>query len=149
MQKYILPINLYLWSIAYFLLTVLLRWQLHPDLTILLYLLGSLIGLHLLEVLEVIFGETDSPFRTVFTQAVLTFVTFFVITSSGSQLGSGVVLFMNLRFFYLQFEEYSRTKSLTSWFGKMTLPLPEKNTRIYLYLLVGAMVFETLIFILV
>lgn len=147
-MKFRLTNELYLWALLYFVATTLLHWRLTPDLTILLYLTGAVIGLHLLEVMEKVFGGPGSPFRSVLCQATLTVMTLFVVTSSGSRLGAGVVLFLNLRYWYLQYNEFRQKKTLVSWFGQNT-PLTEKNQQMYLYILTAIFLLETILFILI
>lgn len=148
MMKFRLSTEVYLWALIYFAATTLFHWRLTPDLTILFYLIGAIIGLHLIELMERIFGGSSSPFRNVLFQAVLTVLTLFVVTSSGSRLGAGVVLFLNLRYWYLQYKEFYQKKTLVSWFGQNT-PLTEKNQQTYLMILTAIFILETFLFILI
>jgi hypothetical protein len=59
---------------------------------------------------------------------------FFVVTSSGSLLGRGVVLAFSLHILIDQIIDYMETKSLDHWFTKIPIVLTEKHKRWYLVL---------------
>lgn len=147
MQRYILSKKLYLTAGVYFLLTTILHWRLHPDLGIILYLVGAFIGLHLLEAMETAVGMTPSPFRTVFSQVLLWILLFFILTSSALPLGKGVALFLNGRLAILQIQA-QRTNTLDSWFRQSVTPTAT-NIRIYNYLIYTVFIVASLLFVLV
>ena len=146
MEKLRLSKKTYLWALGYFLLTTLCKWRLSPDLTILLYYAGGLIGLHLLEITETMMKLEKSPFRTVFFQVILVILTFFVVSSSASRLGSGVVLFFSLRLLYLQIEAF-KNQTFGLWFPVAYSQLTKTNHRYYLYFISFIFALETVLFI--
>ncbi len=146
MSKWRLANDLYLWAIIYFGVTTILKWGLAPQLQILLYLTGAVIGLYLLDILEKLFKTPITVLKTVYTQAILTVATVFVLTSSGSLLGSGVVLFINMRYWYLQYRQWVETKSLASWFTAVPQQATQRN---YLYAVGIVFGIETLLFVLI
>lgn len=79
-------------SLAYLIGVGLLKWQIQPPVWALAYLGGGLLGVYFLDIAEVFFNLTPSPFRTVVFQALFVLVSFFVVTSSGSFLATGLVL---------------------------------------------------------
>jgi hypothetical protein len=83
-------------SLAYLAGVGFLKWQIHPPIWALAYLGGGLLGVYFLDIAEVFFSLTPSPFRTITFQALFVLVSFFVITSSGSLLATGLVLSMYL-----------------------------------------------------
>lgn len=139
----------YIWALFFFLVTTVLHWQLHPDITILFYYFGAVIGLHLLEIAEAIFKAPISPFRTVLMQLVVIIVSLFVITSSASRLGAGVVLFLNWRYFYLQHSQYLTQHNLASWFGNIKTSDMIRTEKSYLILICTALIVETVLFVLI
>src|SRR3989344_4517909 len=85
-------------TVIYALVLSLVKWRLQFNFDILYFLGGSIIGLFLLDTIEAFLGGKQSVFRTVFFEGVLAVAGFFVITSSGSLVGSGVTLTFFLRF---------------------------------------------------
>ncbi len=148
MQKYILENKVYAYSVGFFLVTTIFHWRLTPDLGIILYWVGALLGLHLLEFLETAVKMTPSPFRSILSQAIITILTIFVLTSSSNPLGKGLVLLLNLRYLWLQQQEMKEKGNLASW-GQSLLAMDEVVSRNYLRLLWVFMGLETFIFILV
>lgn len=145
-QKYILDKKVYGYAVVFFLLTVLTHWRLSPDRNILLYGIGAILGLELLEFIEVAVNITPSPFRTVLAQALVAVLTMFVLTSSNIMLGKGVVLFLNLRYLLLQQAELNEKKNLASWGSPVKLILNQEHSLYYQRSLWVFMGFATLIF---
>ncbi len=83
-------------SLAYLVGVGLIKWRIHPPLLALAYLGGGLLGVYFLDIAEVFFNLTPSPFRTITFQALFVLVSMFVVTSSGSLLATGLVLSMYL-----------------------------------------------------
>lgn len=85
-------------ALIYLALTALLKWQLQFSANFIWYLIGGVIGICFLDAAEVFFNLAPSPFRTTIFNWCFAIVSFFVVTSSGSFLGSGLVLsiFLNL-----------------------------------------------------
>lgn len=139
-------VDLYLWAVIYFLLTLFLKWQFSLQIEILFYLAGIVVGLHLLQLVTVLFKTSNTPFHTLLCHLILTIATFYVVTSSNSLFGKGAVLSLSLRYFYLLISEFRRTKNLASWFGQ-SLPLPEYYNRSYLYVTIILFGLVTFLFI--
>ncbi len=152
MGKYKLAKADYLLGGFFFFTTVVLHWRLHPDLQIILYFLGSVIGLHLLEALDSVFKSETSAFRNILVQAVLWVLAFFTLTSSTSLIGKGVVLFLNLRLFDMQINDWKKTKALTTWFAQAGLATDQLSQQIYksyVIILTAMFVGQILLFILI
>ncbi len=145
MKRFILPVELYVWTSIYLLITSLLHWRLQFNLLIPVYIMGGFLGMHLLEMIETLLKLPNSPFRSVLAQILVTVLTFFVLTSSSFPLGKGVVLTLNLRYLYLQLTEFQKNRSLDSWFQGMGAI----NHKSYLYVLYGLFLVETALFILI
>ena len=64
-------------------------------------------------------------FHTAYFQLILLVLTFWVVTSSGSLLGRGIVLAFSLHLIIDQLEEYLITKNLNSWFRDFAFLQPE------------------------
>ncbi len=79
-------------SLGYLFGVGLLKWQIAPSVWALAYLGGGLLGVYFLDLAEVFFNLVPSPFRTIAFQALFVLVSFFVVTSSGSFLATGLVL---------------------------------------------------------
>ena len=146
MKRFLLDKKIYLWTLVYVFVTVLMHWRLHFDVIIGFYILGIAIGLHLLEIIETILKFSQSPFRTVLAQAIVTVMTLFVLTSSRFPLGKGVVLALNLRYLFLQFKELQINHNLDSWFAGINLNIKNQT---YIYIVYSVFLFETLLFVII
>lgn len=149
MPQFALKTELYLRALIYFVVTVLLHWRLHPNYTIILYFLGGIIGLHLLEIIELWVSVKPSPFRNLPAYIVVGILTFFALTSSVSPIGKGVVLLLNLRYLELVWSEYKGTGNLSSWLNGTTFSLDPKTHKIILYGATGIFILATVFFVLI
>lgn len=102
-------------TVVYALVVSLVKWRFQFHLNILLFLGGSVIGLFLLDTVETFFAQSKSVFRTLFFEMLFIGASVFIITSSGSLVGSGVVLALFLRILFEQLSEYHASGSLGSW----------------------------------
>lgn len=85
-QKYVRITFVYLAVVA------LWKWWMVKDLQLLWFVVGGVLGIFFLDTIETFFTLKPSPFRTQFFNIAFVIVSFFVITSSGSFLASGLVL---------------------------------------------------------
>ena len=83
-------------SLVYLVGVGLLKWQIQPPVWALSYLFGGLLGVYFLDIAEVFFSLTPSPFRTMTFQVLFVLVSIFIVSSSGSFLATGLVLSMYL-----------------------------------------------------
>lgn len=148
---FVLPKQLYLYALGYLIATIILHWRLTIDLSLVWYLLGALIGLHLLPVWEYfVFGAPApliaavTPLRSVLVVLLMSVLTFFVITSTKSMFGAGLVLFLSLFLTYIQFQAYKRGE-LTRWWGNGKPPAPN-TLNYYLWAILGVFLFNTILF---
>jgi len=78
--------------------------------------------------LDLAFATTEERSKLIFHRAyfqiIFLILTFWVVTSSGSLLGRGIVLAFSLHLIIDQMEELLRVKNLNSWFKELTfIPL--------------------------
>ena len=139
--------SFYFYSAGYALITTFLRWRLSPDLSILLYLVGAVIGIHLIVVLEKLLKT--QVFRSIMVQGLLYIVVFFVISSSNNLFGKGVVIFTNFWFWLVQQQEYRKTGKLTTWTQTVNLDFSSTLTRNYFWALNILLLIQTVLFIIV
>lgn len=149
----------YLLAGAYLVVTSVVKWRLNPDLWILFYFAGGIIGLHLLDLLEQFLAKQPSmntlpvrghsPLRSAFVQLLLVPVTFFVITSTNSLIGAGIVLLLNFHFLFLQHEERQQGGNLTAWLRNLFDPVDDRTVNWYLYGVTGIFLVESIIFMLI
>jgi len=71
-------------------------------------------------------------FHTAFFQVLFFAFTFFVITSSGSLLGRGLVLAFSLHLLIDQFIDLTETGNLATWFKELPLEFDQEQMRWYL-----------------
>lgn len=84
-------------SFAYLFGVGLMKWWIHPTMSALWFLVGGGIGIYFLDGAELFFQLTPSPFRSTVFFSLFAVVSFFVVTSSGSALASGLVLSLYLQ----------------------------------------------------
>ena len=71
--------------------------------------------------------------HTAYFQAVFSLLTFFILSSSGSLFGRGLVYGFCLKLFVEQLYEYFTKKDLSRWFTEMNIKPDAHATRVYLY----------------
>ena len=133
-------------TVMYTLVISLVKWRLQFDFNILFFLGGSVIGLFLLDTIEVFFGGKQSVFRTVFFEGTLSVVGFFVITSSGSLVGSGVMLAFFLRFVLEQMTEFQAT-GIGHWITTSNIATSRLREEILVIVTATIFVLLTLLFL--
>ncbi|MEK7141495.1 MAG: hypothetical protein AAB800_03040 [Patescibacteria group bacterium] len=104
-------------SVGYALGVGILKWKIVWPPQAFLYFGGAILGVYFLDAAEVFFALTPSPFRSVVFMAAYAVVSFFVVTSSGSFLGAGLVLSLYLSLLLWQVGELQLTGNLNSWYG--------------------------------
>lgn len=145
--------RVYAIAILYVFGTILFHWLLKFDWGILWYAIGAGIGLHLFELTEQFILANNQPpqglsvpssLRNNMVQLLVVIVTLFVISSTGSKIGAGIVLLLNLRLLDLQYDEYKKTGQLASWFTSTTA---KTSQQWYLYSMGFLFLLETLLFV--
>lgn len=125
--------KLYLYlSGGYLLIVALSRWLVRPELDALWFLMGGIIGVYFLEAAEMFFALSPSPFRSVVFQVLFSVVTFFVVTSSTSMLGAGLVLSLSLQMLLWQIGEWRVAGSLDRWYRMVAGPVNPATQRMIL-----------------
>lgn len=71
--------------------------------------------------------------HTAYFQIVFLLLTFFILTSSGSLFGRGLVYGFSLRLFVEQILSYIKTGKIDEWFAEMQVSMDPHKTRAYLY----------------
>lgn len=117
------PFLFVLISLSYILVVGLFRWRFKPQLETLMYLGGGILGIYFLDIAEVFFNLSPSPFRSMFFVGLFAAVSFFVITSSGSLLASGLVLSLYLSLILWQIGEWQVAGNIDSWFRMVATPV--------------------------
>jgi hypothetical protein len=134
-------------SVVYVLLVGFAKWQVAPPLESLWFLVGALIGVYFLDAAEVFFALNPSPFRSMVFAAGFVVVSFFVVTSSGSLLASGLVLSLYLSLVLWQLGEWQVTHSLTQWYRMIAGPVSVRTQQWILLAFVALFLVETWLFI--
>lgn len=141
------PIVFLVVSLGYLLLVGFLKWRLSPPIEGAFYLAGGILGIYFLDGAEVFFRLTPSPFRSIVFAAGLGVVSFFVITSTDSLLGKGLVLSLSLTILLWQYGEWHVRSNLASWYQMITGPV---STRTHVGMLLGLILLffiETYLFV--
>lgn len=112
-----------------------------------LYFGGAILGVYFLDAAEVFFALTPSPFRSMVFMAAYAVVSFFVVTSSGSFVGSGLVLSLYLSLLLWQVGELQVAGNLNSWY-RMVAGIPTVSQQKWMLVALGAIfLVETFLFI--
>ncbi|HCM38085.1 MAG: hypothetical protein UV61_C0009G0055 [Candidatus Gottesmanbacteria bacterium GW2011_GWB1_43_11] len=138
--------NFYVWVAMFFGVTAFFHWRLSPNVNTILYLVGGVIGLYLLQIVEGVLKTSPQLLRFIPTQIIVTVLTLFVLTSSTNRLGQGLLLGLNLRLFHWQFLAF-QTGSLGDWFRGLSSQLTLPQQKNYLLVLLVLMILEGLIFV--
>lgn len=110
------PSALIVASLVYILVVSLLHSGFRIEIGTFLFILGGLFGMYVLDAAELFFHLVPSPFRTIFFSGLVTIVSFFIITSSGSLFATGIVLLLVLHLLLLQLGEWKIAGNINSWF---------------------------------
>lgn len=141
------PLLFLLITLAYLVGVGLLKWRLRPPIESVMYLVGGLVGIYFLDIAEIFFDLTPSPFRTILFTGLFVVVSFFVVTSSGSLLATGLVLSLYLTMILWQAGEWRMTGSLNSWYRMVAGPVTRATQRTMLIVFVVIFLTETFLFI--
>ena len=141
------PIMFLAVSVAYALGVGVLKWGVTWPPQAFLYVVGALLGVYFLDWAEVFFNLKPSPFRSVVFVAAFTLVSFFMITSSGSLVGSGLVLSLYLSLILWQIGEMQIVGNLNNWYRMVAGPVSLNVQRWILFVFVAFFVLETFLFI--
>lgn len=71
--------------------------------------------------------------HTAYFQIVFLLLTFFILTSSGSLFGRGLVYGFSLRLFVEQVLTYFKTGKIDKWFTDMQVSMDAHKTKVFLY----------------
>lgn len=141
------PLLFFILSLGYIILIGFLKWQVHPPVFALWFLVGGLIGVYFLDVAEQFVALTPSPFRSIVFLALFVIVSFFVVTSSGSLLASGLVLSLYLSLLLWQLGEWEVAKNLSSWYRMVAGPVSVSVQQWVLVIFITIFLIETYLFL--
>ncbi|MFZ5844999.1 MAG: hypothetical protein ACOY0S_00840 [Patescibacteria group bacterium] len=141
------PLFFLIASLAYLAVVVFLKWRLGLTFPALLFVSGGVAGIYFLDIAEVVFGISPSPFRSIVFAAPFALVSFFVVTSSGSFLGSGLTLTLYLTLVLWQLGEWKIRGNLMSWYRLVAGPVTVKVQRWLLFLFIAVFMIETYLFV--
>jgi len=140
-------------TLIYLLSLTFLRWRMNFKGEILFFLGGGILGVYFLDLAEAIFkrgvGESGAPssFKNVLFQAIFVPFSLFVLTSSGSLFGAGLVLSIFLNMLFEQGKELKATGNLNSWFRIIKRDFSLGTQRFYFLLMLGIFVFLSSLFV--
>lgn len=110
-------------TLMYFVVVGFLKWQLSPSFPTLLFFTGGMVGMYLLDSAEEFFHLTPSPFRSIVFVVGFVLVSFFVVTSTGSMVGAGLVLSLSLTLMLWQTAEWRVAGNLNRWYVMIAGPV--------------------------
>lgn len=134
-------------SIVYLLITAILKWTIHPNIDTILYIVGGVLGIFFLDIAEIFFNLNPSPFRGMLFFFSFIAVCFFIVTSSGSALASGLVLSLFLTMLLWQIGQWRLSGDLSNWYSMIAVPIDRMMQRRILIGLCVCFVLVTFLFI--
>lgn len=141
------PLVFLIVSIVYALGVGVLKWGVAWPPEAALYFAGAILGVYFLDAAEAFFNLAPSPFRSIVFVAAFTLVSFFVVTSSGSYFGTGLVLSLYLSLLLWQIGESGVAGNLNSWY-QMVSGVPAVSQQKWTVVALAAIfVIETYLFI--
>lgn len=141
------PFSVLLYTGVYIVILGFLHWKLTPDITILYYLFGGLLGIYFMDIADLLFDIKPSPFHSVVFVALFAAVSFFVVTSSGNVFAIGVVLSLFFNLIYAQAREWMTRHDLSSWFTMVATPVSPQGQLWIMIATATILVFESIIFV--
>ncbi len=134
-------------SLVYFLLIGFAKWRFAPSIPTLLFFTGAVIGMYLLNIAEEFFHLSPSPFRSIVFMAGFVLVSLFMVTSTGSLLGTGLVLSVYLTLLFWQLAEWKEKGNLNRWYSMIAGSLSYDMQRLVLGGCIVLFVVETVLFL--
>jgi len=86
-------------------------------------------------------------FHSVIFQAVLPILAFFVLTSTGSMMGSGLVMALFLRTLYEQLRDFQKRGDIKNWFWQVQAEVSHRIQVLYFTGLVALFILLSLLLI--
>lgn len=133
--------------ILYFFTIMFAKWQLNLPLGALLFFLGGVLGIYLLDIAEEIFDVKPSPFRTTLFVIGLGITGIYTLTSTREMIASGLVLGLMASIFLYQVSEWKIHRNLDSWYSMFLTNISRSGQKIGLIVLGIVLLLETVIFI--
>lgn len=134
-------------SLIYITLIGFLKWWTTPPWEALWFMVGGMLGIYFLDIAEVFFNLSPSPFRSVVFAGAFALVSFFVVTSSGSLLASGLVLSLYVTLILWQIGEWQLRGNLAGWYQMIAGPVDEAVQRWGVVLFIIVFLVETYLFV--
>ncbi len=141
------PLQLSLSMVGYLLVTGLLKWGTRLDFGAIWYLLGGGLGIYFLDIAEEFVKLRPSPFRSIIFVWAFSLVAAFVVSSSDSAFGKGLILVLYLTLLYWQVGEWRIRGNLDSWYNMVSGTVSGNVQKLSLVCLVGLFGFLTFIFV--
>ena len=142
------PLVFILIPLIYAFVLGLLRWWIHPPIGAILFAVGTVVGIFLLDAAETFFNLHPSPFRSVVFAVGLMIVALFVVTSSGNLMATGLVVSLYLNIILLQLGEMRVRGHLDSWFALVSSPVSHTAQKRLLFAYIAFFGVLTLLFLL-
>lgn len=134
-------------SLVYLVLTAGIKWNVAPQWGTVWFILGGLFGVYFLDMAEVFFRLTPSPFRSILFVGAFALVSLFVTSSSGSYIASGLVLSVFLTLLLWQVGQWQMQGNLTDWYRMVAGTVKLSVQRWILFATIALFILETFLFL--
>lgn len=140
-------LQLFFIAVLYLAITIFLKWRIDVSWIVLLYVGGFAVGLNLIAFIEYILKTSRDVVKSFFAQLIIHVLTIFVLTSSTSLFGKGVMLGLHLEQLLILQSLLSQKGAFIGWF-EPNAPTPQMSTRMLQWLW-GVFIIYTLLFLLI
>jgi hypothetical protein len=141
------PLLFILTAVIYFAAVILLKWNTKLSLNTLLFLVGGLTGIYIIDATEAFINIKPSPFHSALFGYGFILISFYIISSSGSFLASGLVLSVYITMILWQLGQLKLTSNLDSWYRTATGPVAKRNQLLLFTIFLALFITESLMFI--
>lgn len=131
----------------YIVIVGLLKWHIQPPVSAVWYLMGGILGIYFLDIAETFFKLEPSPFRSIIFAIGFVMVSFFVVTSSGSFLATGLVFSLYLTLILWMVSQWQSEKNLNSWYTMIAGIISPSAQRWILIGFITVFFIETFLFV--
>lgn len=133
--------------VVYLVILSLLKWNIHPQMNTIYFILGGILGIYLMDMVEEFMHLNPSPFRSILFCGGFVIVSLFVVTSSVSILSQGLVLTLFLTLILWQAGQWKVVHQLDSWYQMLDAPV-SKNIQVWIFTaFISIFIFESVLFI--
>ncbi|MCX8009327.1 MAG: hypothetical protein N3A54_06575 [Patescibacteria group bacterium] len=141
------PLILIIIPVIYVFIVSLSKWRLNFSFDIILFFIGGIVSIYLIDIAEELVSLNPSPFRSIVFVIGLVITGFYILTSTQEMIASGLVLGLLLNRLLFQISEWKIRKNLHAWYVMHVGDVPTSIQRVGVIVLGVLFFLQTIIFI--